>query len=278
MTFLLFWVILAGAWAPASHGCPCGGPPASHAHSSSPAPATSPSGGGGTTTSYALAGDAEFAGLRYAAAVERYDSACATGPDSAQYLWRLARLHVCIGDITPREGKEQEYRAAAGYAERCIRADSTIAAGHTWKAAALGNIAMFEGSKGKVRLCNEIKSELDRALALDTLDDIAWSIRGSFYRALGKVSWIERQLAAVFLGSLPDGGLADAEAALHRATSIAPGVIRHWYELAMVYHDEGKNAEAIEAFGVVTRLPSLVGSDDRVRSRARDWIENLKNE
>ena len=256
MRFFLSWVILAGAWAPASHGYAGGGPPAMHVY----------------------AGDAAFAQIRYDRAEAQYDSARAAGPDSAQYLWRLARLHVCIGDITPREGKEQEERIAAAYAERCIRADSMIAAGHTWKAAALGNIAMFEGSKGKVRLCNEIKSELDRALALDSLDDVAWSIRGSFYRALGKVSWIERQLAAVFLGSLPDGGFADAEAALLRATSIAPGVIRHWYELAMVYHDEGKNAEAIEAFGVAMRLPSLVGSDNRVKSWARDWIVNLKNE
>jgi len=245
VTSLLLWVMLAGAWAPASH---------------------------------AYAGDAEFAGLDYKTAAEKYDSASVAGPDSAQYLWRLARLHVCIGDITPRGQKEQEYRIAVSYAERCIRADPTIAAGHTWKAAALGNIAMFEGSKEKVRLCTEIKTELDRALALDTLDDVAWSIRGSFYRALGKVSWIERQLAAVFLGSLPDGGFADAEAALHRATGIAPGVIRHWYELGMVYHDEGKKAEAIEAFGVASRLPSLVGSDDRVKSWAREWIENLKGE
>jgi len=90
------------------------------------------------------------------------------------------------------------------------------------EAAALGNIAMFEGSKGKVRLCNEIKQELDRALDLDSLDDVAYSIMGSFYLALGKVSWIERQLASVFLGSLPDGGFEEAEAALRRAIAIAP--------------------------------------------------------
>ena len=234
--------------------------------------------GRGTPAPHTYAGDGDFAGLRYAVALDKYDSACASSPDSAQYLWRLARLHVCMGDIAPREGKEEEYRTASAYAGRCIRADSTIGPGHTWKAAALGNIAMFEGSKGKVRLCNEIRTELDRAIALDSLDDVAWSIRGSFYRALGKVSWIERQLAAVFLGSLPGGGFPEAEAALHRAIAIAPGVIRHWYELGMVYRDEGKKAEAIEAFGEAARLPPLIGSDDRVKSWARDWIANLKDE
>ena len=234
--------------------------------------------GGVTPAPGAYAGDEEFARLRYDVAGTQYDSACATGPDSAQYLWRLARLHVCMGDMAPREGKEREYRIAVAYAERCVRADSTIAAGHTWKAAALGNIAMFEGSKGKVRLCTEIRNELMRALSLDTLDDVAYSIMGSFYLALGKVSWIERQLAAVFLGSLPEGGFPEAEAALHRAIAIAPGVVRHWYELAMVYREEGKTAEAVEAFTAATRLPSLVASDDRTKARAQRWIESLKEE
>ena len=168
--------------------------------------------GGALSTPGMMGGDEEFARLEYARAEETYDSALAAAADSAQYLWRLSRLYVCMGDMAERERKEETYRTAVAYAERCIRADSTIAQGHTWKAAALGNIAMFEGSKGKVRLCNEIKRELDRAIALDSLDDVAYSILGSFYLALGKVGWFERQIATVFLGSLPDGGFEEAEA------------------------------------------------------------------
>ena len=234
--------------------------------------------GGGTPATRSYAGDAEFALLRYGAAGAQYDSACAADPDSAQYLWRLARLHVCTGDMAPVEGKEREYRLAAAYAERCVRADSTIAAGHTWRAAALGNIAMFEGSKGRVRLCNEIKRELDRAVALDSLDDVAWSIMGSFYLALGKVGWIERQLAAVFLGSLPDGGFEEAEAALQRAIRLAPAVVRHRFELALVYMEEGKKEEALEAFRIAAQLPSLVASDDRTKAEALHRIQDINEE
>ena len=124
--------------------------------------------GGSPSASRRMAGDAEFARLEYGRAEEVYDSARAAAPDSAQYLWRLARLFVCVGDMAEHDRKEETYRKAAAFAGRCINADSTLAGGHTWKAAALGNIAMFEGSKGKVRLCNEIKQELDRATALDS--------------------------------------------------------------------------------------------------------------
>jgi tetratricopeptide (TPR) repeat protein len=234
--------------------------------------------GGGPSAPRMLVGDAEFVNLEYDLAEHTYDSVRTVTPDSAQYFWRLARVGVCRGDIVPRENKEEAYRKAEAYAERCIQADSSIAQGHTWKAAALGNIAMFEGSKGRVRLCNEIKHELDRALALDSLDDVAYSITGSFYLALGKVSWIERSLASVFLGSLPEGGFGEAEAALRKAIAIAPGVVRHRFELGMVLKEEGKKDEAIEAFRIASALPTTVASDPRTRDVALHMIKKLTEE
>ena len=234
--------------------------------------------GGHASSPRLMAGDAEFARLDYNRAGEKYDSARTLSPDSAQYLWRLARLYVCMGDVAERDRKEETYREGVAYAQRCIRADSTIAAGHTWKAAALGNIAMFEGGKGKVRLCNEIKHELDIALALDSLDDVAYSILGSFYMALGKVNWIERQLASVFLGSLPDGGFEEAEAALRRAVAIAPGMVRHRYELGMVLKEEGKREEAIRTLRIASGLPATVASDTRTKERAAAMAQKLEED
>ncbi|HUI64124.1 MAG TPA: hypothetical protein VL126_04730 [Bacteroidota bacterium] len=225
-----------------------------------------------------FSGDAEFAQMDYTHAESEYDSASTLSADSAQYLWRLARLYVCRGDVAEHDKKEEIYRAAAEFALRCIRSDSTLAPGHTWRAAALGNLAMFEGSKAKVRLCTEIKHELDRAVSLDSLDDVAYSIMGSFYIALGKVSWIERQLAAIFLGSLPEGGFPEAEAALTRAVRIAPQVIRHRYEMGLLYVEEGREKEAREEFQLASTLPLVVASDERTRSRALEWIIKLSEE
>ncbi len=234
--------------------------------------------GGAVATPGMMAGDGEFARLEYDRAEETYDSALASASDSAQVLWRLSRLYVCKGDMAERERKEETYRKAAAYAERCIRADSTIAQGHTWKAAALGNIAMFEGSKGRVRLCNEIKRELDCAIALDSLDDVAYSILGSFYLALGKVGWFERQIATVFLGSLPDGGFDEAESALRRAIAIAPGIVRHRFELGLVFEEEGKKQEAIDAFRAASELPTTVASDPRTKEHALRLAAHLGEE
>jgi len=223
-------------------------------------------------------GDAEFVRMDYPRAKSLYESALASAKDSAAVLWRLSRLYVCTGDVAKGTEREECYRVAVDYARRCVRADSTLAQGHTWLAASLGNVAMYEGSKAKIRLSHEIKMELDRAVALDSTDDIAYSVMGSFYLALGDISWIERQLATIFLGSLPAGGYQEAEVALRRAVALAPGMIRHQYELGMVYIAEKREKEAREAFSVVTRLPTSMASDIRRKVRAQEWLEKLSTD
>jgi tetratricopeptide (TPR) repeat protein len=135
---------------------------------------------------------------------------------------------------------------------------------------------MFEGSKAKVALCNVIKQELDCSIRLNPSDDIAHSILGSFYLAIGNVSWIERQLAAAFLGGLPDGGYEESELALKKAIALAPNVIRHHFELGDLYLQQDRNQEALERFKLVMTLPILLASDQRTQLSAAKLIESLK--
>lgn len=216
--------------------------------------------------------------MNYPQAEAFYDSALNTSTDSADVLWRLARVYVCMADVAPRGERLDIYRQAEGFASRCILADSLKSEGHTWRAAALGNIAMFEGSKTKVNLCHVIKRELDISISLNPDDDIAYSILGSFYMALGNVSWIERQLAAVFLGSLPEGGYDESERALKKAIALGPGVIRHHFELGELYMLQDRTGEALEQFRRVMELPVLLGRDRRTQSRAVALIRDLAEE
>ena len=222
-----------------------------------------------------VAGDEAFVKMQYHEADERYRSELGVRKDSAEVLWRIARLRVCQGDVADEGAKEAWYREAATYARRGIAADSTVGRSYTWLAASIGSIAMYEGGKTKVKLSHEIKTSLDRAVALDSTDDVAYSIMGSFYLALGNVSWVERQLAAIFLGSLPPGGFADAEQALTRAVRLAPEIVRHRYELGLLYHELDRDAEAREEFRLCGTLPSRLASDDRTKGMAADWVKRL---
>lgn len=223
-------------------------------------------------------GDQELVRINYPLAEAIYDSALIMSTDSADVLWRLARVYVCRADISPQEQKLDLYRHAEEFANRCINADSSISDGHTWRAAALGNIAMFEGGATKVKLCYSIRKELTRSIRLNPNDDIAYSILGSFYMALGNVSWIERQLAAVFIGGLPEGGYDESENALRKAIALAPVVIRHHFALGELYMLQDRDQEALKEFQTVVLLPVLLGLDLRTQSRAAGLIKDLTAE
>ncbi len=223
-------------------------------------------------------GDEEFARRNYPLALAVYDSVLNMSPDSARVLWRLARLYVCLADVAPEDQRLELYRRAEAYAVRSISSDSTKSEGHSWRAAALGNVAVFEGSKTKVRLCTVIKQELVCAIALNPRDDIAFSILGSFYMALGNVSWVERQLATLFLGDLPEGGYDESERALRQAIALAPRVIRHHFELGALYRELDRNEEALQEFRQVLSLPLLLASDAARQHSAARFVKDLGEE
>jgi tetratricopeptide (TPR) repeat protein len=211
------------------------------------------------TSEIIVKGDTYFKLMRYKDAVAWYK----LDSNKAEAQWKIARAYVCYGDNAVPAEKEVNFRAAVIAAKKCITLEETNANGHTWLAAALGNTAMYEGSKTKVRLCNQIKAELTRAVALNPKDDIAYSIFGSFYREIGHISWVEKQLALVFIGRIPDGTYEDSEKAFGKAVALAPNIMRHWYELGLLYKYWGKKSQAIAAFTKAKTCPVLVSSDNK---------------
>jgi len=222
-------------------------------------------------------GDAAFFRIEYPLAIVSYTDGLQQSPDNPEFLWRLARAYVCMGEVAPQEEREAMFQAAEGYALRCITADSLLSSGHTWRAAALGYLALHAGMKDQVRLSRELISEVELAITLNPIDDAPYSIKGSFYRALGNVSWFQRQLAKIFLGGVPDGGYEQSETALTEAIALAPDVMRHHYELAVLYIDWDRNEEARGILGRAARLPVRVAIDRERLVRIQELLSSLND-
>lgn len=225
-----------------------------------------------TTSESIVRGDTYFKLMRYKDAVAWYK----LDSNRAEAQWKIARSYVCYGDNAVASEKEVNFRKAVYAAKKCIALEETNANGHTWLAAALGNTAMYEGSKTKVKFCNQIKSELNRSIALNPNDDIAYSILGSFYREIGNISWIEKQLAMTFIGKIPDGTYADSEKAFAKATALSPNIMRHWYELGLLYKYWGKKSQAIVAFNKAKICPILVSSDSKRIAAIEVFLKDLQ--
>jgi tetratricopeptide (TPR) repeat protein len=217
--------------------------------------------GGGDLPGAISSGDDAFARIEYPAAIARYEEALRAHPGEPDLLWRLARVSVCMAEVAEGDERSRLLSLAEAYARRCILADSTRGEGHTWLAGALGYSALEAGTERKLAISRELQHEAERAVELNPEDDAAWSILGSFYRALGNVGWLERALASLFVGSVPRGGYAEAESALKKAIAIAPDIMRHRYELGILYIDLGRKEEARSALEKGAALPVRTAID-----------------
>lgn len=222
-------------------------------------------------------GDDAFLRIDYPAAIAAYEEQLRAYPNDTELLWRLARVYVCEGEIKENGEGRDFFIMAERYARRCIALDPAKAAGHTWLAATLGYRALNAGMKDQVRLTNELHAEIDKALALNPDDDAAYSVRGSFYRALGNISWVQRQLAALFLGDLPDGGFEEGEAAFKKAISLASDVMRHHYELGILYLDWGRKVEAKKTLEFAATLPVRVAIDRPRLAKIKELLASLQS-
>jgi tetratricopeptide (TPR) repeat protein len=227
--------------------------------------------------SFDIPGDGAFTNLDYPTAVREYEAALEAKPGDAQVLWRLSRVYVCMAETAEEPDRTRLLQSAEEFARRSIASDSTLPEAHTWRAAALGYIAFYAGVSDQVRLTWEILTETEKALALNPRDDAAYSIRGSLYRALGGAGWLKRQLAQLFVGKLPPGGYEEGEAALLQAVSLAPDVMRHHYELGVLYLDWGKIPEARRALERAQELPIRVGIDRPRKSKIGELLRKIQD-
>lgn len=222
--------------------------------------------------------DQAFRALDYEKADSLYTTLLTTSPDNADLYWKLARLNITMAEsFSPKETSRRMpyYNKAVDYARRAVALDGNNASAHTWLAAALAVKSDKIGTKEKLARANEIKRELDRALALNPHDDVAWSILGSYYHQVSNIGWMSRFFGNTFVGKMPEGSPEASEHAFKKAISLNPRAIRHYHELALLYIDLHRDKDALEILQAAVNKPILMKSDIRRREEIRELIRKL---
>lgn len=211
----------------------------------------------------------------YDAARRTLEQLLKADPNDAEVLWRLSNHAINDGDAATEDDRQKRYfKKAVALAERAVKADNNNAFAHAYAAAAYGSYAMFAGGEEKVKLANRIRDELDVALKLDPENQVAHTIYGTWHREVASVSWLERQLANMFLGSMPDGSIEESIDHLKKAIRVGPTVLRHRYELGMSYAAADRDKEAAEAFRSAMKCPNGWRIDPIRRIRMREWLSD----
>jgi tetratricopeptide (TPR) repeat protein len=203
--------------------------------------------------------------------------------DSSNYAanWRGALTLLDLGDLSPdsAKGKQRDslYALAERYAKRAVASDSMGADGHFALAAAVGKVALTLGQDARIRRAGIIRQEALRAIDLNPKHDGAYHIMGRWNAEIMRISGISRFFARNFLGAriFKDASWKAAIANMEKAVALDPGRIYHHLELAEIYADRKRVADAETQLHAVQSLPARELMDSAYKRQAAGLIRRL---
>lgn len=203
---------------------------------------------------------------------------------------------ACMGRVYEREGKSGD---AVDWYEKAVKANDTSAHHHLSLASALGTEAQKANKLRQPFLARRLKSELERAVALDpNLVDAREGllqfyiqapgiVGGSIDRAreqaaiIAKLNPLQGHLAAASIAR-HDKDFATAEAEYKAAASQAPDSLVAWYSLGTFYESQKRWADAVGVYErLIARSPNELQPRymyGRVAAVAGDFLERGERE
>ena len=223
------------------------------------------------------AGDSAYVRGDFAAATGAYAAALKARPGDYAALWRFARIESEHGEDATGDTQRKLFEAGVGYAREAVHAAPDSALGHVWLAVALGRQALHEGPKTQLALSREIKSEVDRAIAIDPGIGRAWHVLGVWNRKIASLNFMERAAANTVLGGVPKGASMDnAVRDLEKAITLEPGYVNHHLELGRTFVQLKRWPEARKELETAIALPATSNPrDPKYQAEARALLARV---
>lgn len=209
-------------------------------------------------------------------ALQHFEAALEQDSMSYEANWRAALALIDLGEQTPSGGKGRQqdslFRLAGRYAGRAVAADSTGADGHFALAAALGLAVRDKSKKERIKSAAAIRREALRTIELNPRHDGAYHILGVWNAEIMRLSGISRFFAKTFLGAgiFGQASWSRAIANMEKAVELDPGRIYHHLELARIYADRKRMADARTQLRLVDSLPAREVMDSVYKRQAAD--------
>jgi tetratricopeptide (TPR) repeat protein len=235
-----------------------------------------------TAADHVREGDAAYAALNDAMALEHYQAALALEPNNYEALYKASRAMVDIADVIPASDKDQKERQKAAYTEATALARKAVAAnpndtwGHFQLAAANGKRLLMLGKKEQIDASKQVRAEIDKALELDPTNHLAYHALGRWHRRMAEIGGAKRFFGGIIYGSIPKGSFDESEKNLRKAIELHPEYINHYLELGLTLLELKKTDEATQCFQKALDLPKTTSKDDVLKEQARAELDKLK--
>jgi tetratricopeptide (TPR) repeat protein len=210
-------------------------------------------------------------------ALKKYMEALDLAPNEYEILRRISREYVNIADHLPARTDDEKnvqfefYKKALEYANRAIDANPNGSAGFTRRAIANGRIALFRIGWESIGLANRIKADLDRAIEIDSLNDVAWYVLGRTYLTVSE--WPKILRWPVGLGW---ANQEDAVSSFEKAVALNPDFIMYRLDCARAYVGLELYPQARTHLIMIALLPTAYQDDDQFRKEAQELLQSIR--
>ena len=222
-------------------------------------------------------GDVFYATLQAAEALKFYLPAEKLDPNNVRLLVRIARQYRhLMSDATQAREKLLLGNMAVYYAERAVVLAPHGSETQLALAISYGKMLPIEGTKQQIAHSRLIKIAVDKVIALDPNNDLAWQVLGRWYRGLAEVGTVKRALAQVAYGKLPSAKYEDAVRCFEKAIALNPDRLMHYIELGRTYAQMGKDADARKFITKGLAMPETEKDDPETKKLGRQILKKLR--
>jgi tetratricopeptide (TPR) repeat protein len=221
-------------------------------------------------------GDKAYSSRRAPEALRHYRAAIAGDSTRADALWRASAVEAEIAEFDPDSAHADSLLASA---ERHGRAAVTLAPksadAHFALAQALGRTALRVPTTSRLPYAIGIHKEALACLELAPGDARCLHVLGLWDAEYMRLGHFSREMANTMTGGklFANATWEEAERNLKAAIAAEPKRAIHHLDLARIYRDQGKKAEAKAEFQAVIDAPLKDYNDERYREVAKNGMK-----
>jgi tetratricopeptide (TPR) repeat protein len=222
-------------------------------------------------------GDVFYAKLQAAEALKFYLPAEKLAPENVRLLVRISREYRHLMSDAPK-AKEKLLlgNTAVSYAERAVTLAPDDPETQLALAISYGKMLPLEGTKQQFASSHLIKIAVDKAIALDPTNDLAWQVLGRWYRGLADVGTVRRAMAQIAYGKLPPAEYEDAVRCFEKAIVLNTNRLMHHIELGRTYAKMGRGADARKLIIEGLAMPETEKDDPETKNLGRQILKKLR--
>ena len=216
--------------------------------------------------------------LNEMAAYETFLQVLKIDPRNYHSLWKSSELCSRIGNRQKvKESKLDYFKAGRIFAETAIKVDPKSADGYYALSVAMGRKALIESGNERIKAVKEIKTNADKALAINPNHGRAWHVLGKWNYEVSNLNGIEKAALKIIYGGLPKASLAESIRCYEKAKQLEPVFALNNLELAKAYHRNDEDTKAIELLKALPNIPAKTEDDARIKAEGKKLLEKIQD-